>query len=160
MFMGSFLKGEDNRKKLSYWRRPTPAKRKNCEIAAGPPVRVLSLRDFPGLAMPPETGRTFKENALIKAKAVAAAAADYRSRRRFRAGGGLPLRPAGGLFGPFWPARIKITPKQPPSFLSCWRELPASERSRPFPLRHCHCHAGGRGIFYAKASARALYKSN
>ncbi len=36
-----------------------------------PGVGVLTLDDFPGLAMPPETGRTFSENALSKAVFVA-----------------------------------------------------------------------------------------
>jgi XTP/dITP diphosphohydrolase len=36
-------------------------------------IEVLSLADFPGLVMPPETGATFAENALIKARAVSEA---------------------------------------------------------------------------------------
>ncbi|MBE9529350.1 MAG: hypothetical protein IME99_08945, partial [Proteobacteria bacterium] len=38
-----------------------------------PKIEVLSLDDFPGFEMPPETGATFAENALIKARAVTAA---------------------------------------------------------------------------------------
>lgn len=37
------------------------------------PVKILSLADFPELSEVRETGRTFRENALIKARAAAAA---------------------------------------------------------------------------------------
>ncbi len=37
-------------------------------------MEVLSLADFPGLALPPEDGKTFAENALLKARHAAAAA--------------------------------------------------------------------------------------
>jgi len=37
------------------------------------PVKILSLDDFPELPQTEETGTTFRENALIKARAVAAA---------------------------------------------------------------------------------------
>ncbi|MDN5366335.1 MAG: XTP/dITP diphosphohydrolase, partial [Thermacetogenium sp.] len=37
------------------------------------PVEILSLADFPDLPEVRETGRTFRENALIKARAAAAA---------------------------------------------------------------------------------------
>lgn len=36
-------------------------------------IEVLSLADFPDVVMPPETGATFVENALIKARAVSEA---------------------------------------------------------------------------------------
>lgn len=39
-------------------------------ILEGTGVEVLSLAAFPGVALPPETGSTMKENALIKARAV------------------------------------------------------------------------------------------
>jgi XTP/dITP diphosphohydrolase len=38
-------------------------------------IEVLSLAAFPGIACPAETGRTYEENALLKAQAVAAATA-------------------------------------------------------------------------------------
>ncbi len=38
----------------------------------GAPVRLLTLQDFPPLDEPEETGRTFEENAVIKARAYAA----------------------------------------------------------------------------------------
>ena len=38
----------------------------------GVPVRLRTLLDFPGLEEPEETGRTFAENALLKARAYAA----------------------------------------------------------------------------------------
>jgi XTP/dITP diphosphohydrolase len=38
----------------------------------GAPVRLRTLADFPALAEPEETGETFSENALIKARAYAA----------------------------------------------------------------------------------------
>ncbi|MGA4508378.1 RdgB/HAM1 family non-canonical purine NTP pyrophosphatase [Propionibacteriaceae bacterium G1746] len=40
--------------------------------AAGLPIEVVSLADFPESTPPAETGRTFAENALIKARAAAA----------------------------------------------------------------------------------------
>ncbi|MDH7576886.1 MAG: XTP/dITP diphosphatase [Bacillota bacterium] len=43
------------------------------ELLAGLPVEILSLVDFPGLPEILETGSTFRENALLKARAVAAA---------------------------------------------------------------------------------------
>ncbi len=43
------------------------------ELLEGLPLRILSLADFPGLPEISETGSTFRENALIKARAVAAA---------------------------------------------------------------------------------------
>jgi len=51
---------------------------KAAEIAAilhseGLDLEVISLRDFPDVVLPPETGLTFAENALAKAKAAAAA---------------------------------------------------------------------------------------
>ena len=36
-------------------------------------VELLTLEDFPELTLPPETGSTFQENALIKAQAVSSA---------------------------------------------------------------------------------------
>lgn len=43
-------------------------KLKECqEILAGLPIRCLSLQDFPNCREVPETGRTFEENAKIKA---------------------------------------------------------------------------------------------
>ncbi|MGB9919779.1 MAG: XTP/dITP diphosphatase [Moorellales bacterium] len=42
-------------------------------LLEGLPARLLSLRDFPGLTLPPEEGHTYAENALIKARAVARA---------------------------------------------------------------------------------------
>lgn len=36
------------------------------------PVRLLTLRDFPAFVMPEETGATFAENALLKARSAAA----------------------------------------------------------------------------------------
>ncbi|MCR4419234.1 MAG: RdgB/HAM1 family non-canonical purine NTP pyrophosphatase [Clostridia bacterium] len=42
-------------------------------LLAGLPVRLLSVCDFPGLTLPPEEGRTYAENALAKARAVARA---------------------------------------------------------------------------------------
>jgi XTP/dITP diphosphohydrolase len=51
---------------------------KAAEIAAilhseGLDLEVISLADFPDVALPPETGRTFAENAIAKAKYAAAA---------------------------------------------------------------------------------------
>lgn len=40
------------------------------EMLNGLGVEVLSLADFPSVALPPEDGDTFTENALIKARAV------------------------------------------------------------------------------------------
>ena len=40
----------------------------------GAPVRLLTLHDFPDVAEPEETGATFAENALLKARAYAAMA--------------------------------------------------------------------------------------
>ncbi len=36
-----------------------------------PATEVLTLNDFPALAMPPETGQTFRDNALLKALFIA-----------------------------------------------------------------------------------------
>ncbi|WKZ33506.1 MAG: XTP/dITP diphosphatase [Thermodesulfobacteriota bacterium] len=46
------------------------------EIAAmleGAGVEAVSLNEYPSLALPPETGRSFRENALLKARFVAEA---------------------------------------------------------------------------------------
>ncbi|MBE3580037.1 MAG: XTP/dITP diphosphatase [Thermoanaerobacteraceae bacterium] len=40
------------------------------ELLAPLRLEVYSLLDFPGLSLPPETGRTFEENALFKAQLV------------------------------------------------------------------------------------------
>ena len=42
-------------------------------ILFGSGVEIVSLDEFPGVALPPETGATMKENALIKARAVSIA---------------------------------------------------------------------------------------
>jgi len=42
-------------------------------LLGGLPVRLLSVRDFPGLTLPPEEGETYEQNALLKARAVARA---------------------------------------------------------------------------------------
>ncbi len=42
-------------------------------LLAGSDIEIATLRDFPELKMPEETGRTFTENARIKARAVVAA---------------------------------------------------------------------------------------
>jgi XTP/dITP diphosphohydrolase len=43
-------------------------------LLAGSRIEIATLRDFPELIMPEETGRTFTENARLKAQAVVAAA--------------------------------------------------------------------------------------
>lgn len=40
------------------------------ELLLDLPVEILTLDDFPGLVLPAETGKTFRENALIKAHSV------------------------------------------------------------------------------------------
>jgi XTP/dITP diphosphohydrolase len=50
---------------------------KLCELArildaAGPGARLAGLEEFPGAPEVPETGATFEENALLKARAIAA----------------------------------------------------------------------------------------
>jgi len=42
-------------------------------LLAGNRIEIATLRDFPELTMPEETGRTFTENAELKAQAVVAA---------------------------------------------------------------------------------------
>ena len=42
-------------------------------LLKGLEVEVLTLDDFPELTLPPETGSTFQQNALIKARAVTSA---------------------------------------------------------------------------------------
>ncbi len=42
------------------------------ELLKGTQVKTLSLDDFPDLVMPEETGESFEENALLKARSVAA----------------------------------------------------------------------------------------
>ncbi len=42
-------------------------------LLKGLPVEILTLEDLPGLSLPPEDGKTFRENALKKARAVARA---------------------------------------------------------------------------------------
>jgi len=42
-------------------------------LLAGSRIEIATLRDFPELIMPEETGRTFTENARLKAQAVVAA---------------------------------------------------------------------------------------
>ena len=43
------------------------------ELLTGTSWEVLSLKDFPGLQLPPENGATFRENAAIKSQFVFAA---------------------------------------------------------------------------------------
>lgn len=47
--------------------------REFAHLLDGLPLRLLSLRDFPKLELPPEEGDTYAANALAKARAVAAA---------------------------------------------------------------------------------------
>ena len=47
----------------------------------GSGVEIISLEGFPEVELPPETGKTMKENALLKARA-AAGATGLRARRR------------------------------------------------------------------------------
>jgi XTP/dITP diphosphohydrolase len=42
-------------------------------ILEGSGVEIISLEGFPGVELPPETGETMEENALLKARAVAEA---------------------------------------------------------------------------------------
>jgi XTP/dITP diphosphohydrolase len=42
-------------------------------LLAGVPFRLRSLGEFPGVIMPPEDGETYADNAVAKARAVAAA---------------------------------------------------------------------------------------
>lgn len=42
-------------------------------ILEGSGVEIMSLEGFPGVDLPPETGNTMRENALLKARAVAMA---------------------------------------------------------------------------------------
>lgn len=42
-------------------------------ILEGSGVEIISLEGFPDVALPPETGKTMRENALLKARAVAKA---------------------------------------------------------------------------------------
>lgn len=41
------------------------------DLAQDIPVEILTLMDFPAVELPPEQGRTFKDNALEKARSVA-----------------------------------------------------------------------------------------
>jgi XTP/dITP diphosphohydrolase len=41
-------------------------------LLSGVPSRLVTLADFPGVTLPPEDGRTYAENAAVKARAVAA----------------------------------------------------------------------------------------
>ena len=43
------------------------------KLTADMDVKILTLHDFPNLSSPEETGKTFKENAAIKARAAAKA---------------------------------------------------------------------------------------
>ena len=47
--------------------------REMAELLAGVPFRILTLRDFPGVALPAEGAVSYGDNALLKARAVAAA---------------------------------------------------------------------------------------
>ncbi len=40
-------------------------------------INLRSLTDYPGLALPAETGKTYKENAIVKAKTVAKATSQW-----------------------------------------------------------------------------------
>ena len=70
------------------------------ELLRGLEVDVLSLTDFPGLPEVAETGATFQENALLKARACRRGHRAGGGGRRFRAGGGLPQGCPGDLFVP------------------------------------------------------------
>lgn len=53
----------------------SPAKgRELAALLAGVPYRIVDLSDFPGIVLPPEGDSSYAENALGKARAVAAAA--------------------------------------------------------------------------------------
>jgi XTP/dITP diphosphohydrolase len=41
-------------------------------LLSGVPFRLVTLADLPGVTLPPEEGRTYAENAAVKARAVAA----------------------------------------------------------------------------------------
>ncbi|HET8575476.1 MAG TPA: non-canonical purine NTP pyrophosphatase [Methylomirabilota bacterium] len=47
--------------------------REMAELLAGIPFRILTLADFPGVSLPPEGSASYADNALLKARAVAAA---------------------------------------------------------------------------------------
>ena len=47
--------------------------REMAELLAGVPFRILTLRDFPDVALPAEGAISYGDNALLKARAVAAA---------------------------------------------------------------------------------------
>jgi XTP/dITP diphosphohydrolase len=47
--------------------------REMAELLAGVPFRILTLGDFPGVSLPPEGSASYADNALLKARAVAAA---------------------------------------------------------------------------------------
>ena len=49
--------------------------REMAELLAGVPYRILDLRDFPNVTLPPEGETSYAENALGKARAAAAATA-------------------------------------------------------------------------------------
>ena len=59
-------------------------------------LTLLSLDDVPPFDEAPETGATFEENALAKARDAFAATGIARGRRRFRSGGRRAQRDAGG----------------------------------------------------------------
>ena len=67
------------------------------------PHELVPLPD--DVELPPETGETFEENALVKARAAAAATGLPRRRRRLRHRGGRARRPAGRALGALTPAR-------------------------------------------------------
>ena len=82
----------------------------------GLPAQVLSLKDFPGVSLPEETGVTFAENATLKARAVSQATGEWAladdSGLVVPALGGAP-----GLHSAGWPT---ATPGVSPGCWSRW----------------------------------------
>ncbi|NPV92948.1 MAG: XTP/dITP diphosphatase [Firmicutes bacterium] len=95
------------------------------------PLEILSLRDYPEMAEVEETGATFEENALLKARAVAA----HSGEMTLADDSGLEVDHLGGAPG-VYSARFAGEPSSPErnnrKLLEMMAGVPASERGGRF----------------------------
>lgn len=105
--------------------------REFAHLLRGLPMRLISLKDFPGLELPPEEGDTYAANALAKARAVAAAT----GLAALGDDSGLEVDALGGQPG-VWSARFAGTPTDDAAnnrkLLALLKDVPWEKRTARF----------------------------
>lgn len=130
---------------------------KAAEIAAllaDLPVEVCSLADFPQVALPEETGATFAENAVLKARAVALALSEW----SLADDSGLVVAALGGAPG-LQSSRVAGTdPERIAWLLSRLAGVPEGERGAEFVCALALSDPTGRlvGVWEGRAQGRIL----